>query len=236
MCTLTWWREAAGTYEVFFNRDEKRTRSVAKPPRLHERDGVSFLAPIDPDGGGTWMLASERGLLVCLLNRWHEEQTAVPSSRSRGQLVMEMGALANVPAVEERLRKEDLDGVRPFTMVGFDGVGERAWTWNGQSLSFERAEIPMCSSSFRFEEVAAARRRRFEELKCSKGMGGDLLENFHADIDQGPSPFTVRMCRSDAQTMSRSRVRVDDGAVKWIYHEEQKELGGESRVFKAELG
>ncbi|NIP92410.1 MAG: hypothetical protein GWO24_02620, partial [Akkermansiaceae bacterium] len=72
MCTLTWWRGTAGSYEVFFNRDEKRTRSIADPPRVHERDGVRFLAPLDPDGGGTWMLANDRGLLVCLLNRWHE--------------------------------------------------------------------------------------------------------------------------------------------------------------------
>ena len=52
MCTLTWWRESAGSYEVYFNRDERKTRAMAEPPRLREREGVSFLAPIDPDGGG----------------------------------------------------------------------------------------------------------------------------------------------------------------------------------------
>lgn len=235
MCTLTWWRDAAGTCEVFFNRDEKKTRSVANPPGVHERDGISFIAPVDPDGGGTWMLANQRGLLVCLLNRWHEEGAAPQTMRSRGQLVMDMAALENVPAVEERLRMEELSGVRPFTMVGFDQVGERAWTWNGQTLSVGRPEMPMCSSSFHFEEVAAARKQRFHELRCSRRAGENLLEFFHADTDGGATAFTPRMLRSDAQTMSRSRVRVGSNGVRWIYLEEQSELEGEPQLFEAEI-
>ncbi len=235
MCTLTWWRDGAGTYEVFFNRDEKVTRSVAQPPTIHEQDGISFLAPVDPEGGGTWMLANQRGLLVCLLNRWHEEDQVKTPTKSRGRLVMEMGALENVPAVEERLRREFLREVRPFTMVGFDQVGEREWTWDGRKLQVGRPEIPVCSSSFQFEEVASARRRRFEELRCAQGGRQRLLESFHADTDGGPSAFTVRMRRSDAQTMSRSRVQVDRDRVSWIYLEEHKDLKGEPQRFEAEL-
>lgn len=210
---------------------------MATPPRLHERDGVSFLAPVDPDGGGTWMLANARGLLVCLLNRWHEEAPVVEhASLSRGLLVMEMGALENVPAVEERLRLEDLRTVRPFTMVGFDPVGERAWTWNTRELTVARPVQPLTSSSFHYEEVAAARERRFHELCCAPPTGEHLLERFHADTEDGPSAFTVRMCRSDAQTMSRSQVRVDHDGVRWIYLQEEPELAGEPKRFEARLG
>ena len=73
MCTLTWWRGGNGAFEVYFNRDEKKTRSVAVPPGVHEVRGVRFLAPVDPDGRGTWIVANEQGLVVCLLNRWQEE-------------------------------------------------------------------------------------------------------------------------------------------------------------------
>ena len=38
--------------------------TVAEPPRVRTQRGVSFLSPRDPDGGGTWMLANERGLLT----------------------------------------------------------------------------------------------------------------------------------------------------------------------------
>ncbi len=58
MCTLTWRREGKETFEVFFNRDEKKTRSMAEPPReFTNPDGLRFLSPVDPDAGGTWMLA-----------------------------------------------------------------------------------------------------------------------------------------------------------------------------------
>ena len=94
MCTLTWCREGVvGSYEVFFNRDERKTREKAEPPRLHTAGEVRFLAPIDPEGGGTWMLVNEKQLLVCLLNRWHEDQEGFEPVRSRGQLVMEMAPL-----------------------------------------------------------------------------------------------------------------------------------------------
>ena len=236
MCTLTWWRESAGSYEVYFNRDERKTRAMAEPPRLREREGVSFLAPIDPDGGGTWMLANERGLLVCLLNRWHEQAEGMMPSRSRGQVVMEMAALENVPAVEERLRLEDLEGVLPFKIVGFDPVGERAWTWNGSELAAERnPELPLYSSSFHYAEVRIARLRRFQELCCSQRMGSNLLGLYHSDTEDNPSPFTPRMLRSDAQTMSRSSVSVRNGNVTWTYLEERAELAGEPRRLEASL-
>ena len=150
---------------------------------------------------------------------------------------MEMGSLDFVPAVEERLRAEDLAGIRPFSMVAFDAVGERGWDWNGLELAAADLKIPITSSSFHFEEVEAARRSRYHELSCSGSRPGDLLESFHSDTDgdAGPSAFTVRMCRSDAQTMSRSRVQVGYSGVHWWYWEEQEELAGEPRLFEADL-
>ena len=236
MCTLTWWRPAVGSYEVFFNRDERKTRSLAEPPRAYEWEGVSFLAPIDPESSGTWMLANEHGLVVCLLNRWHEEQNAMTPVRSRGQIVMEMASMENVPAVEEKLRHQDLEGVSPFTMVGFDSVGERAWTWNGKHLTVEgKPELPLCSSSFHYAEVSTFRSQRLQEMRLARRMDGELLEGFHSDTDGGASAFTARMLRSDAQTMSRSRVRVTAEGLSWSYIEETGELAGEPRLFEVSL-
>ena len=238
MCTLTWRRRTGGSYEVFFNRDEKKTRGVAEPPKRFEESGVRFLAPRDPDAGGTWMLINERGLLVCLLNRWHEEGTRPPESGggvSRGHLVWKMAGLENVPAVEERLRSEELAGVKPFEMIAFDPVGERGWHWNGRRLVPSTLEMPICSSSFHFEEVAAARRSRFHELKYARSTGRDLLETFHSDTGDGPSASTVRMCRTDAQTMSRSHVTWAARVGRWRYWEEQPDLAGPPRLLVTEL-
>ena len=208
MCTLTWWRDSAETYEVFFNRDEKKTRSRAVEPRTFEVGGVGYLSPRDPDAGGTWMVANAVGVVVCLLNRWHEEHRLEGPAESRGLLVERMAGLENVPAVEEQLRSEDLSRVRPFTLVAFDPVGQRGFDWDGRSLQRSGLAMPLCSSSYHFDEVQAARRTRFAELIGRSHHEGQDLERYHADTAEGASAQTVRMCRPDAQTMSRSRVRV----------------------------
>lgn len=232
MCTLTWRRDSKESVEVFFNRDEKKTRSRAEPPdeRL-DPGGVRYLSPVDPDSGGTWMLANERGLVVCLLNRWHESgRDVVDPVASRGVLVDDMAGMENVPAVEERLRSTALQHLRPFTLVAFDPVGERGWKWNGRNLKPEILQMPVSSSSYRFEQVMRARQDRFESLvRRGRGSTGEL-ERFHSDSAGGASAYTVRMCRPDAQTMSRSRVRVGPESVEWDYWEEAGDLAGLPRA------
>lgn len=226
MCTLTWRRSSKETFEVFFNRDEKKTRSRAEPPgKRLDPSGMRFLSPVDPESEGTWMLANERGVVVCLLNRWHESgrEVAVPVM-SRGVLVRGMAGMENVPAVEERLRSEPLEHLRPFTLVAFDPVGERGWEWNGLELKTARLELPVTSSSYQFERVMRARQDCFEALTRRGRASTAELEQFHSDTGAGASAFSVRMCRPDAQTMSRSRVRVAPDKVSWDYWEEARDL------------
>ena len=67
MCTVTW-LERDGCYDLFCSRDELRTRGAALAPRLHPTAGGRFLAPVDSDGGGTWIAVNDRGVGLCLLN------------------------------------------------------------------------------------------------------------------------------------------------------------------------
>ncbi|PWT90672.1 MAG: hypothetical protein C5B56_05030, partial [Proteobacteria bacterium] len=67
MCTVSWVHQPDG-YHLLCNRDEKRTRGVASGPRLQRCGGVNYLAPMDPDFGGTWIATNEFGISLCLLN------------------------------------------------------------------------------------------------------------------------------------------------------------------------
>ena len=58
MCTVSWRLDADG-YELLFNRDELRTRAEGLSPSRHEAANTGFVAPIDPDGGGTWIAANQ---------------------------------------------------------------------------------------------------------------------------------------------------------------------------------
>lgn len=69
MCTVTWLIDAEG-YTVFFNRDELKTRSHARPPTIRKQNGVNFIAPLDLDGGGTWIGVNEFGVTCSVLNNY----------------------------------------------------------------------------------------------------------------------------------------------------------------------
>lgn len=83
MCTITWLQREDG-YEVFCNRDELKTRRPALPPRFAECAGVRYLAPIDVDGGGSWLGVNELGLSLCLINHYPTQPRNIPSLRGAG--------------------------------------------------------------------------------------------------------------------------------------------------------
>ena len=216
MCTLTWNRPASGELEIFFNRDELKTRPIAEVPSRHEVDGISFLSPRDPRGGGTWMLANEYGLVVCLLNKWELQGRSIADPRSRGQLVWSLANLISVDEVESRL--DFLENYHAFTLVVFSKTGDRCWQWDESSL--HAGEVPefLTSSSFRFEEVSRERAACF-----TSHVGG---AEFHASTGAESSAYTVRMNRPDAQTWSRSRLSLGE-EVSWEYLAERPNLEGE---------
>src|SRR5687768_12141538 len=87
MCTVSWSHQDDG-YHLLCNRDERHTRKPARPPRVHERSDVRFIAPIDGDHGGSWIGVNQFGLSLCLLNRYQDgEQSATGSNKSRGLLL-----------------------------------------------------------------------------------------------------------------------------------------------------
>ena len=220
---MTWWR-GESQYEVFFNRDELKTRARAIPPQAqHTAQGVEFLAPTDPDAGGTWMLVNEHGLTVCLLNRWHEEPV-VDRGKSRGQLVLGMAGLTNTRQVMDNLLKIDGSPYKPFTLVAIDQGGVQIMAWNGVELFTQKPTQPLTSSSYCYNDVKKARCTAYGRLL---DMNPTSLSTYQAGEPEA-SAFTVRMNRPDAQTWSRSRIRVSPGEIIWEYLEEMPGLGGES--------
>jgi hypothetical protein len=139
MCTVTWVHDDEG-YRLFCNRDELNTRTLAEPPKVFERDGVRFLAPRDPDFGGTWISVNEAGLTVCLLNGANiggGVSAHRNSPASRGTLVMECAGCLSQDEVARGI--EDLDSIaRQGRNVNIGILGECAETYSSrQDESFE---------------------------------------------------------------------------------------------------
>lgn len=221
MCTLTWIRRESG-FELFFNRDEKRTRGRALSPRVHERSGRRWLAPVDADGGGTWIGVNEFGVAAALLNGDRSSDQAERNWTSRGLLVDSLLDALSCREIEVRLRKRDLSRFRSFTLVMLDPVSPALLaTWDGSELALDHREEghpPLCSSSLDSTRATRVRRELFAEMVAEHGsIDADLLERFHTSHRPERGPWSPCMHRDEAQTHSFTRVRVGAREVELRY-------------------
>ena len=222
---MTWWRKEK-RYGVFFNRDEMKTRPRAEPPSLRENE---FLAPLDPTGGGTWISANRHGIIVALLNRWHDQKKGL---LSRGRLVWNLSCHSDMTSLEEEILTKDLAPYPSFTLIAIDSTSHRQWDWDGNTLSETPASSPISSSSFDTENVIARRAEAYGKT-ISDPSSPDQLETYHTESSQGA--YSTRMCRPDAQTWSRSSIAISPQKIEWTYLEEFTDHQAEPKEWHAEL-
>ena len=220
MCTVSWVHQPDG-YHLLCNRDERRTRGTAFAPRVVERGGVRYIAPIDSDGGGTWLSANEFGISVCLLNG---SAGVEPSGirRSRGLLLRELAWAPSVDECSLWLRQLDLSPFTPFSIVILEpGRSAILAQWNGLELIVDPAgdrHMPLTSSSYDAAGVRRARLNEFARLiGTTRPIDPALLYCFHSSHGTAPDAYSTCMHRSDAETVSFSWVIVSRDAIRFLY-------------------
>jgi hypothetical protein len=210
MCTASW-LTAGDRYHFLFNRDERRVRAVGLPPRrLHAAD-VSYLSPIDPESGGTWFAATERGLLLALLNRSVDGQPPAAGRRSRGSLIPALVGARDLAEVAARLASQPLEECAPFRLFAdLPGSPSLGAVWDGQALATQpitTATGLLCSSSHGDLEVTLSRSATWTELATERGAEGvEALRRFHRSHLPARSAASVCMHRDDAATVSHLEV------------------------------
>ena len=248
MCTLTWWCGEEGRYEIFFNRDESKQREPALPPREAERNGVRYLAPIDPRGRGTWLLVNEFGAGFALLN-WYEKGHLVSRQsghRSRGQLVMGLADVVDETDLHRRVHEIDGADYPPFRLVSFLPIigGEvpriEEWQWRetGPPTRVSGLVPPVSSSSFKTGAVLEHRANLLAEF--GEPPRPETLVRYHRGerangTIEAPGAFGVRMNRPDSQTWSFSRISIGRGEIRFRYEAEKPELAGSPGLSEAQL-
>ena len=216
MCTLSW-RTLPQGYEVYFNRDELRTRPRALFPTVRASDDacgndrVRYLAPTDPSGGGTWILVNQAGLTLCLLNGYLEPAAdGLNDFRSRGLLVADLAGCRNQDEVGAcTARLVAAAPYRSFNLVAFrPDIEPRAWGWSGADgqLGLLEVKAPMSSSSL--DPDAALRLRRNLRGSQPEPDTEEALLALHRAHEGGPRELAPCMHRADARTVSLTRVRV----------------------------
>lgn len=216
MCTASWLISDNG-YQVFFNRDELKTRKQAKPPARKEHHNIRYLAPIDSDAGGTWISVNEFGITLCLLNNYTNSQSLNDAKYlSRGQIISSMAHLGCLSKLVTRLKQVSLTSFKPFNLLMFEpGKDPCRLAWDGQQQQFYRnTNMPITSSSFKTEEVLKSRLNQLSDKhKCSE----DQLIAFHHSHIPEKSARSVCMHRDEASTVSYSRIRVCDKNIIFEY-------------------
>lgn len=218
---------------IVCNRDELRTRPPASPPRWHTLPsggsgaGERGLWPTDTKAGGTWLGASERGLVLALLNYnpKHGLPTPLfPPRQSRGLIIPSLITSKNVAEVARTLSRMDFSLFPGFRLLAIDppktstpdnpnsiypAVLEA--TWNGRELGTTKLPPgPMCfASSGLGDHRALPRLDVFKRLVLEGGRTAEAQDEFHAHTWPAQPEISVMMSREDARTVSITTVHID---------------------------
>ncbi len=221
MCTATWLRNDSG-YDFLFNRDERKARAEAEPPRAQESEGVRWIGPLDPQGGGTWIGTSETGLTVALLNGSRRGGDAERSWTSRGRLIPALVPASDLSELEARLGRLDLSSVRSFRLLALAPTAPvLVAEWDRRTLAVDRdaeARRPLVSSLFDEHEVGKARLAEYDRRTRGRSLDLETLLAFHRSTERGPSAFSVAMEREDAATRSLTHITVGREEIVMRYH------------------
>jgi len=220
MCTVSWVHQPDG-YHLLCNRDEKRTRGTAFAPRVGVRGGVSYIAPVDSDSGGTWLSANEYGVSLCLLNGSPGLEARGPQ-RSRGLLLRELAWAPSAGECALWLRHLDLSPFARFSLVILEPRRSAILAhWDGTELTVDPAgdsHMPLTSSSYDPDGVRCSRLNEFaRRVGRSDCFDPALLYWFHSSHGASPDAYSTCMHRPDAETVSFSWVVVTRDAIRFLY-------------------
>jgi len=219
---MTWFLKDEG-YELFFNRDERKTRSRAKAPTTQNQSGINYIAPTDTDAGGTWIATNHFGITVCLLNYYQFEKSLIsqPSNTwiSRGEIVRDFAVSTSLAEADTKIESLKLSNYRAFRLFIIDRKGNnRLYVWDGKQLQIELAiDGPRSSSSIDTQQVKASRYQLYADLKLADSTNREDYLSYHASHMPNKSAQSVCMHRDDANTVSLSHIEVSDDATNFSY-------------------
>ena len=237
MCTVTLLRQPNGL-RLFMNRDEAHNRKLALEPQLLVEEPKVY-APVDPQGGGTWIAYNEKGYWGCLLNGYFEKpvedqediQSLVTASRpSRGLILPKLLSSKDPLQAMEQFDPSDYPSFRllvgnaqEFTLKVWDGISYQNAGFHHQVM--DKAFF-LTSSSWRQEEVIEARSSLFKAWAKSHIASLDDqvdIPEYHwrSNLPPAVAPF---MHLPISGTQSITSLAVSDGGVQMDYQSIDQEM------------
>ncbi len=221
MCTVSFFPSPRGFY-LAMNRDEKRDRFAALPPKIVEFENHRVLFPREPTGG-TWISANDAGVCLALIN-WHRIKREPNNGvRTRGEVIRKLAGISTSDEISAAVKKLALRKLRPFRLIAIVSSENRVieWRWNLNRLSIcKHSWEPHHWFSSSFDEaMAEATRARVCSALPDESAKQDVkwLRRLHRSHEPERGPFSICMHRPDAATVSYTEVAVSGRSVVMCY-------------------
>ncbi len=206
MCTVSFIPITNGGFILTSNRDESPNRKTI-PPDFYVNNNTKLLFPKDELAGGTWIGASDKNRLICLLNGGFEPHVPKDSYRlSRGVIVKSLLTVKN--AVSE-INSLNLAGIEPFTiiLVEFEnGLNLFELVWDGNEKHFSEKELKpiIWSSSLLYsKEIKKKREKWFTEfIEEIESPDENKILFFHKNAGEGNVKSNIVMNLGFVRTKS----------------------------------
>ena len=225
MCTLTVVPLPGGRVRVGFNRDERRDRPAGLPPRRWRVGSRTAVLPVDPQSGGTWLAATDAGLVLALLNVTPDRPAPRAAARSRGEVIPALlGCDSPADAVDAVGRVLDYRDFAPFrlVLVGSGVAADVRWDGSGAMVVNRLvggSPLLYTSSGLGDRLVEGVRRELFADAFAGPPAGWAAAQDrFHRQPLVGREHLGVNMARADARTVSYAVVAVGDDGAEFAYH------------------
>jgi transport and Golgi organization protein 2 len=214
MCTVSIVPTADGC-RVMCNRDERRTREAARPPRVRPTKMSWAAYPEDPVSGGTWIGVNGDGLVVVLLNRTATLDARRGAPLSRGSIVPRLLSCTSIAQATQAYDALDVRQFEAFRLV----MVQRAAITVADPARPATVTLPLTSpvmftsSSLGDALVEPPRRRLFEQLVLAADDWLHGQMRFHRHRWTSRPEISIHMAREDAATVSRTTIDVTSSVI-----------------------
>lgn len=221
MCTVTFLPLNNNDFILTSNRDEQRLRETL-PPKKYEENGTELFFPKDKIAGGTWIGASSKNRLVCVLNgAFKKHKRRDRYKKSRGVIAKD---LLKATDFLFYIKELDLQGIEPFTMVIVDwsekmGLFELIWDENKKYFKkLENKPAIWSSSTLYDEKMKQLREKWFQNWLAKNEFTSDHIVAFHHS-ESDDKEQSILMKRSYVETVSITSFKKEDESIEMLYED-----------------